>query len=199
MPARPRRKTCRLDTGSGYLTRSDSRAQVPHRPDVPPESLNRLQHVRECFVRSRPAGRTLRDASKEANRGEAIADHISSGLGKRSRDGSQFDVFRPCARMVTVSPSSRKVALLAADRRPARRRPRSAPGTSRPAPRSGPGDGAGGEEVTGAQRRAVDGQVGQLLGRRPVHGGERRLADPVAVPLAPPGAGPAQVRRSSRR
>ena len=29
------RKPARLDTGFGYLTRSDSRAQAPHRPDVP--------------------------------------------------------------------------------------------------------------------------------------------------------------------
>ena len=64
------------------------------------------------------------------------------------------------------------------------------------------GDGAGGVQVAGAQRRAVDGEVGQLLGRRPVHGGERRLADPLAVPLDAPAAGPAPGagrRAGSRR
>src|SRR5687767_14563805 len=43
------------------------------------------------------------------------------------------------------------------------------------------GDGAGGEQVPGAQAGAVDGHVCQLLGRRPVHEAERRAADQLTV------------------
>src|SRR4051794_15358548 len=47
----------------------------------------------------------------------------------------------------------------------------------------GAADGAGGVEVAGAERGAVDGEVGQHLGRGPVHGAVRRAADHRAVQL----------------
>ena len=44
-----------------------------------------------------------------------------------------------------------------------------------------PGDGAGGEQVAGAHRGAVDRQVREHLGGRPVHRAVRRPADHLAV------------------
>ena len=48
---------------------------------------------------------------------------------------------------------------------------------------AGAGDRARPEEVAGAHRRAVDGEVGEHLGRRPVHVAELRARDDGAVPL----------------
>ena len=98
----------------------------------------------------------------------------------------------------TSSPSSRKV--------------RSSPATCdrlRPAPGEldegaagvllRPGDRAGGEQVAGAGRGAVHGQVRQHLCGRPVHLAVRRPADDLAVPGAPRGRRPAPTAALTAR
>ena len=83
--------------------------------------------------------------------------------------------------IATSSPSSRNVRVLAVGQRdrlgpsPAQLEQRA------PLVLLRAGHGAAREDVPGTQGRTVDGQVRELLRRRPVHGGERRPGDDVAV------------------
>ena len=84
--------------------------------------------------------------------------------------------------MVTVSPSARKVRLWPSASVTGSVPPQLSSRNDPVSPPVGPETVPGGEQVPGAQRRPVDGQVRELLGRGPVHPRERRLADDGVVP-----------------
>jgi hypothetical protein len=75
-------RPARLDTGFGYLTRSDSRAQAPHRPDVrtnPELNLDSFVSVLSVPVRH---GEHYVIAFQGSKSGVCDHRHISSVLGK---------------------------------------------------------------------------------------------------------------------
>jgi hypothetical protein len=84
----------RLDTGFGYLTRSDSRAQAPHRPDVltdPELNLNCFLSVLSVPVRHEEHYAIAREGSKS---GVDNRRRIRPGQGKSCRKRGLFRCFQ---------------------------------------------------------------------------------------------------------